>query len=75
MKHFPEIVQSQVAFTGIHFKIHKRVRIKLEIKSRITAMNIGLRKTFVTGIRLKKKQMDIFVHIKVAKFWIHSPYE
>ena len=75
MKHFPETVKSQVACTGIHCKIHKSVRIKLEIKSTMIAMNIGVRKTFVAGIRLKKKQMDIFVHIKVAKVWIHSPYE
>ena len=47
----------------------------MEIKSTIIAMNIGVRKTLVAGIRLKKKQMDIFVHIKVAKVWIHSPYE
>ena len=37
-------------------------------------MNIDVRKIFVTEMRLKKKQMNIFVHIKVAKIWIHSPY-
>lgn len=27
----------------------------------------------LTGIRIKKRQMLILVHIRVANVWIHSP--
>lgn len=65
-KQLPLTVLSQVALTGRHCKIHSNVMTRFDTKSIAMATYNGVLNVLVTGMRERKRQMEIFVHIKVA---------
>ena len=64
----------QAASTGLHCKIQSNVMITFDNIKKPIATSSGLMRTLVTGMRLRKRQIETLVHIKVANVWIHSPY-
>ena len=75
MKQVPGVCVFHALATGLHWRIHRSVRIILLIIRTAIVAWIGLIKRFSTGICRRKKQIDILVNIRVWKVCIHSPYE
>ncbi len=72
-KQEPWRLEFHAASTGRHCTIHRMVMITFDSIKKATETSSGLVSTLVTGIRLRKRQMETLVHIKVANVWIHSP--
>jgi len=53
--------------------IHMTVKTVLENIRNMTETCSGSIKGLEVGIRIRKRQMETLVHIRVAKVWIHSP--
>ena len=70
VKQVPDFCLSHALDTGLHCKIHRRVKTIFVTTRTIMAPWIGRMKCFSTGMRSKKKQMDILVNINVWNVWI-----
>lgn len=45
----------------------------LDNAKKMTAACRGRMSALLVGIRIRNRQIEILVHVKVAKVWIHSP--
>jgi len=67
-KHLPGILSSHALLRcGVHWKIHSRLSTILEATRIMTAACKGLIEALVTVIRRRKRHIDTFVNVRVAK--------
>ena len=70
-KHFPGILSFHaLSRCGVHWKIQSKLRTTLETTSITIAACRGLIKVLVIVIRKRKRQMETFVNVNVAKVLI-----
>lgn len=73
VKQVPLMLVFHAASMGRHCMIHRMVSTTFDTSSIATAACRGRMRALVAGIRIRKRQMEILVHISVANVWIHSP--